>query len=170
MTEAAEWRPVIDCPNYEVSDDGRVRRATPGKGTYIGRELQQRLTTTGYPTVMFGTTGNARPRKVHQLVADAFIHVRVKGDVVNHLDGDKTNNRVGNLEITTREGNLRHAMENGLIRTGIRHGMAKLTDEQVREIRSAFQSGEQGASIALRYGITRNYAYQIKYGVERASA
>jgi hypothetical protein len=156
-----EWKTVPWCTNYEVSDDGRIRRGD--------RELKQRLSTTGYPTVMFGHTGQARPRKVHRLVMEAFSRPAVEGDVVNHLDGDKTNNHRSNLEYTTRAGNIAHAMEHGLIRSGIDHGMAKLTAAQVVEIRARFAAGERGQSIADAFGINRNYAYQIKRNEERAA-
>lgn len=169
MTEV--WRPAVGYPDYEVSDIGRVRRATPGRGTFPGRVLGQRLSTTGYPTVMVVCPdGKARPRKVHQLVADAFVRVRAAGEVVNHLDGSKTNNAAHNLEVTDRAGNLAHAMRHGLIRTGFRHGMAKLSDEQVRAIRAAFSQGVPGAEVADRFGISRSYAYHIKQGLERKSA
>lgn len=166
----SEWQGVVGYEDYEVSDDGRVRRATPGRGTHVGREMGIRLTTTGYPSVMIGVPGNYRPRKIHQLVADAFIRPRVEGDVVNHLDGDKTNNHRANLEITTRAGNVAHAVAHGLIRQGIRRGMAKLTDEQIHEIRRDFVAGTSGQALADRYGISCSYVYNVAAGRERASA
>lgn len=165
-----EWRSIPWNLEYEVSSEGFVRRQVPGRGTHVGRELTQRLSTNGYLTVMIKKDGRAKPVKVHQIVADAFIRVRVTGDVVNHLDGCKTNNSLSNLEITTREGNAAHAVANGLIRSGINHGMAKLSDAQVVSIRQDFNSGLSGSEVAFKYGINRNYAYQIKRGEERKSA
>lgn len=165
-----EWRRVPWNIDYEVSDSGAVRRATAAKSTFVGRVLTQRLSTTGYPTVIISKDGKAKPVKVHQIVADAFIRIRVPGDVVNHLDGSKQNNSLSNLEITTRAENTAHAVAHGLIRRGVRHGMAKLTDKQVLEIRNDFISGLSGAEVAIKYGINRNYAYQIKRGEERKLA
>ncbi len=55
-----------------------------------------------------------RTRKVHRLVAEAFIGPIASGLTVNHLDGNKANNDVENLEIVTRAENSQHAMRTGL--------------------------------------------------------
>jgi DNA (cytosine-5)-methyltransferase 1 len=65
---AIEWRIVPMYPNYEVSTEGGVRRATRGKGTYVGRVLRTPIDAEGYPTVNL----EGKPRRVHVLVAAAF--------------------------------------------------------------------------------------------------
>lgn len=167
-----EWRPVLGLPMYRVSSLARVMRVGgTGRGRPRDRILRTRVGTTGYLMVTIVPPGlRQRTVRVHRLLAEAFMRPMLPGEVVNHLDGVKTNNDPANLEITDRQGNLDHAMRHGLIRTGIRHGMAKLTDEQVREIRAAFAAGEQAAPIAARYGISRSYAYHLKHNRERASA
>lgn len=165
-----QWGDVAGFPDYMVSDHGRVARRAGAWHTPFTRMVEGGVKDTGYHQVMLSKGGRQHPRTVHQLVADAFIRPRLPGEVVNHLDGNKLNNHRSNLEITTRAGNVAHAVAHGLIRRGIRHGMAKLTDAQVREIRARFAAGEQGREIAEAYGITRNYAYHIKRGLERSNA
>lgn len=164
------WRVVPSMPVYMVSNWGRVKRlAGTGRGITKDRVLTPQIGTTGYLMVMV----SPKPRKprfvrVHRLVASAFIRELTDRDVVNHLDGNKLNPRADNLEITTREGNAAHAAVTGLIRSGEAHGMAKLTEADVQDMRLRFAAGETGAAIAARYGISRNYAYQIKREEVRA--
>jgi hypothetical protein len=102
------WRP---CPGfeefYQVSDHGRVRRIKADDDTWVGRVLKPSTDKRwGYHHVSLWKNGKGYPRKVHRLVAQAFIPNPLNLPEVNHKKGtDKTNNRVSNLEWTTRQGN-----------------------------------------------------------------
>lgn len=74
---------------------------------------------------------------VHILVAEAFLGPRTVGLYVNHRDGNKYNNFASNLEYTTRRINEDHAANLGLHAWGEYHAMSKLTQEQVREMRTS---------------------------------
>ena len=102
------WKPVIDFPNYEVSNFGNVRNKTNG------HVLKPGLGSVGYLTVSLYKNKKATTKTVHQLVARSFIGEIQEGFTVNHIDGDKTNNNVRNLEIVTRRDNNVHAYEIGL--------------------------------------------------------
>lgn len=166
---AEQWRVVPGAPDYEVSDQGRVARRAGTFRCKDRRPLRPQRNDHGYLQVGLSIDGRMRMRKVHQLVVDAFIRPRRPGEVPNHLNGDKADNRLSNLEITDRAGNTAHAAKSGLIRSGSRHWRTKLTDAQVQEIRERFALGEPGQSIADAFGITRSYAYHIKQGLERAA-
>jgi hypothetical protein len=109
-----EWRPA---PNgYEVSNLGRVRsvdRVYLGANRWgacerrlRGRVLRDFSAGAGYRMVMFGLRG---PKfYVHRLVAEAFIPAQTGRFYVNHIDGDKANNRVENLEWCTSSENQLH--------------------------------------------------------------
>ena len=96
----AEWRDIRNWPGYEVSDDGRVRNRF-GKELYIDRDR------VGYLRVKLCRNGFRKNRRIHILVAQAFLRWRNNYDV-NHKDRDKTNNRVGNLEMLTHARNCLH--------------------------------------------------------------
>lgn len=122
-TVVEEWRPVVGFESlYEVSNVGRVRRigkaARTGKGhgggARIGLILKLRKHRGGYLMAQLWCNGKLTGRLAHCLVAPAFIGARPEGLDINHKDGDKTNNSVGNLEYVTRSENNRHAYRIGL--------------------------------------------------------
>lgn len=111
------WKDVVDYENvYEVSNLGNVRRHL--KATYhktkAGLPTSQRLNRLGYLTVCLSYKNKSQVKTVHQLVAAAFLPNFKYGDVVNHIDGNKQNNRVDNLEKSTASKNNQHAYQTGL--------------------------------------------------------
>lgn len=88
--------------------------------------------------------------RVHRLVADAFLS-KIKGkNDVNHIDGNKRNNCVDNLEWMTRSENHLHAFKIKLRKPmkGERSGMSKLNDDKVRKIRELYKKGKSYVEIA----------------------
>ena len=116
----AVWRPVAGFEDqYEVSEDGRVRSvprysdsAFGGKRARPGKNLKTNLVA-GYPFVMLSKKGKRYCRRVHVLVAAAFIGPRPLGLTIHHKDHDKTNNHRSNLEYLTQKQNIRKAVEAG---------------------------------------------------------
>lgn len=111
------WKDVVDYENvYEVSNLGNVRRHL--KATYhktkAGNITSQRLNKLGYSIVCLSYKNKSQLKTVHQLVAAAFLPNFKYGDIVNHIDGNKQNNRVDNLEKSTPSKNNQHAYQTGL--------------------------------------------------------
>lgn len=111
-----EWRKVPFLENcYEVSSTGRVRRCASGSRTYAGRERSVHRDRRGYMCFVASINGEYRSVRVHQAVAWAFLGEPSSGRTqVNHKNGDKTDNRVENLEWCTRAENIAHARRTGL--------------------------------------------------------
>ena len=103
-----EWREISKFPNYLVSNYGRVKNYTSGK------ILKASFTGAGYSSVGLYDDFGCHTTYIHHLVADAFINKSRFGLEINHIDGDKTNNDVDNLEIVTGSENKRHAYKNQL--------------------------------------------------------
>lgn len=105
-----EWKTPPGFEAYEVSNMGRVRRATRSKTTYIGRMLKPARDNKGYPHMQASMgPGNRRTVRVHRLVALAFIGAPPSPKhMVNHKNGDRTDNRADNLEWVTNSENVRH--------------------------------------------------------------
>lgn len=110
---AIEWR---DVPGYEglyqVSDTGLVL-SLPREGS-DGRILRPDITRDGYAQVRLCKNGLKHRWLVHRLVALAFLPNPALKAEVNHIDGDKLNNALSNLEWSTRSENQQHAYDNGL--------------------------------------------------------
>jgi hypothetical protein len=181
--ETETWKPLIGFEShYEISNIGRVKRIKPQFGATVGRILKWKLSHDGYPQVYISINGRTQTLKVHTLVMLTFTGPRPPKMHINHIDGNKMNAAVGNLEFCTAKQNQVHASKHGLLATGERSGSrlhiatrprgdnhysrqhpeklargernanSKLTAEQVREIR---QHKLSIRLMALKYGVSR---------------
>lgn len=104
----SERRPVKNFPNYTITDFGEITNER-------GYVLHAHPDKFGYMNVHLKNDGKFYTRRVHRLVADTFIEERDVGSCqVNHINGDKRDNRVSNLEWVTPSENMYHAYANGL--------------------------------------------------------
>ena len=164
------WLPVVGYEGvYEVSNLGRVRGVprilTNCQGVtrkwpeYI---LKPQPDSHGYTQVtLYRPEKKTKCFKIYRLVAEAFLaEDQSEGLEVNHIDGDKSNNTVANLEWVTRLENSQHAWRKGLIpiRYGSETSGAKLSEAQVLQIKALYRrySKTSGAvALAEEFGVTR---------------
>lgn len=115
------WNDVVDFEGlYQVSNLGNLRRHPDKQSTNKYRkpkplERATHLNRLGYPYATLSKEGKSSKKTVHQLVAAAFIPGFTYGMEVNHIDGNKQNNSVSNLEACTSQDNNLHAHKNGLM-------------------------------------------------------
>jgi len=150
-TETEVWKSVVEYEGwYAVSNMGRVRRVA------TGRILKQGLDSHGYPMVTLCVHGKCTTHKVSHLVADAFLPPSGPTDtVVRHLNDIRTDNRAVNLARGTYCDNMVDSICNGRFTTGVSHGGAKLTEDNVREIRRLYATGEFSCrEIARHFGVS----------------
>lgn len=98
---------------YQVSDQGNVKslaRKRTGKPWYKERILKP-LDRKGYLAVSLYADGKCKLYSVHRLVADAFVPNKEGKQQINHKDGDKTNNKMSNLEWVTPSENILHSFD-----------------------------------------------------------
>lgn len=127
------WKPItIDGEDtvYIISNTGKVMNVATSK------LLKWRPAGAHYWHVDLYHGDKIYPSYIHRLVAEAFIPNPNNYKEVNHIDGDKNNNNVENLEWTDRSGNMSHAMRNGL------HPVAVATPEQVEEVCRLLSTGK----------------------------
>ena len=124
------WKDIKEYEGlYQVSDLGRVKSLPkPYKNNAISKEkiLKQRVNDNGYCVVDLYKDGKRKVYRVHKLVMQEFLCENHKLDI-NHIDCNKTNNKLSNLEYCTRQENMIHAVKNGLSR-----GCIKVKKEVVK--------------------------------------
>ena len=96
--------PLQICKEYSVDENGVVY----GKR---GNPIKQFLNKNGYEIVPLYFNGMQKAMQVHRLVAMTFIENPDNKPYVNHIDGNKRNNNVSNLEWVTASENIRHAID-----------------------------------------------------------
>lgn len=133
------WKSVVGFEGfYEVSNLGKIRRIAGKTGTPKSpTPVATRMNRSGYLRANLTAEGSRATRTVHSTVITAFYGNPPSGkDRANHIDGNKINNSISNLEWTDAKGNGIHAKVLGLYNYGDRNGRAKLTWNQVDWIRN----------------------------------
>ena len=170
-----EWRDVVGFEGvYQVSSLGRVRslpridaRGLRLKGKVLSTDKPGKV---GYPIVNLhdGKQHQRLAVPVHRLVAEAFLPNPKNLPQVNHIDGNKMNNQVTNLEWVSCRDNICHALKTGLMknhlysRAGEANKATKITDAQVAEIRRLREEeGKTCNQLARLFDISKNTAWKI---------
>ena len=160
------WIPSIQFGDlYEVSSLGRVRALKDRRGTKAGTVLKPRITKDGYVKVVLRNSPEHRAWFVHRLVYASFIGVTCDEVQIDHIDGDKQNNSIINLEAVSRLVNMRRSFDNGRnVARGSSAGLAKLTECDVAKIKRRLALGEQHNKIALDFSISPTTVGRIAAG------
>ncbi len=130
-----EIRFVNDFPSYAVTRDGRIW-SFKSKGW-----LKPKIRKDKYKSVSLSNEGKRKGFYVHRIVASAFLPNPLNFPVVNHIDGDKGNNNVENLEWCTNSHNTIHAYETDLI-TPFKRKVRCIETDQI------YESIEMAASVS----------------------
>lgn len=137
------WRDICGYEElYQVSNKGRVRSKHAGDW----RLLKSRTGKKHYPTVTLCKNHVQKSYSVHSLVAKTFLPNLENLPVVDHLDTNRQNNDVENLEWVTYGENISRSWRNGHRdgnNSGIKNGRAKLTEEQVSYIRKNYKARDK---------------------------
>lgn len=157
------WKPAFD--QYEVSNLGRVRSHTRNyqkdKMTYSDYRLIS-FTNNGHGYLAINYKGNIK--YLHRIVAEAFITNEKNLSEVNHIDGDKKNNCVNNLEWVTKKENMQHAQKTGLAMQGSKSWNTNITPKIARQIKIDFINGIPTTKIMNKYAVNRHAVLSIAKG------
>lgn len=96
------WKKVSDFINYSISDYGRLRNDKSGRILKGGKDKD------GYIQAILCNNGKRFNRRIHRLVAEAFLPNTENKPQINHKDGNKQNNNINNLEWSTNQENQDH--------------------------------------------------------------
>lgn len=132
---------------YTCDEYGNVFSCATNTNSNKHKKLMKQNIRNGYYYITLTDIDGKRSKKyVHRIIAQAFIDNPNDKKEVNHIDCNKLNNNIMNLEWSTRKENLQHSYDNGLKREHEKHGMAKLTKNEVLQIRKLYKSKEYSYS------------------------
>ncbi|HQW19024.1 MAG TPA: NUMOD4 domain-containing protein [Bacteroidia bacterium] len=158
-----EWRDVVGHEGlYKISNCGRIKRCDiiklSKKGVYytsVGKMLKS-TNMQGYRVTFLTKGSTCVCKRIARLVAEAFIPNPERKPQVNHIDMNRSNNHVSNLEWCTSKENINHAFKNNKNRQivrGERARPAKLNESQVVDIFNHVKNGKNPKELSLIYGV-----------------
>ncbi|HGO1484269.1 TPA: NUMOD4 domain-containing protein [Staphylococcus aureus] len=165
-----QWRPIKNYKGiYEISNLGNVKslartiiKKDGKKQTFKERILNKRHNGYGYYQVGLNNKGKRIYFYIHRLVGEAFIDNPSNLSQINHVNGNKEDNSVNNLEWVSAKDNTIHSWKTGLSKGGENHGMSKLTNNEVLEIRKKYLSKNYSQrKLAKEYNVSQKTIYNI---------
>lgn len=172
--EGETWKPdaLTGMRGYWVSSLGRVwREETITKTIRSGRPfanrkpaklITQSVDRAGYHSILATDQGKKKRILIHRMVCAAFNGMPPEGlNYAAHKDGTRNNNVPDNIRWTTQKDNMADKKTHGTHQCGVKHGMAKVTEDQVREIRRRCANGESQRIVGLDYGLTQTGVSRI---------
>lgn len=159
------WKEIPGFSDYEVSEDGRVRRVTPCRTRNTPYELKGNVDTRGYLRFKISRNGEKITIKSHVLVLLAFKGARPDGMWGLHKDDNKLNNKIENLYWGTPLENHNDRRRNGRSFSGEKNGRSILTEKIVASMRleQRVKYGDT-SKIARKYGVSYSQAKEILDG------
>ena len=150
------WKLCTLHSNYEISNLGNVRNNSTGK------TLKPNLKTRYLKIDL----GRKRTTNIHRLVLLAFKPDEFfEGAQVNHIDGNKHNNNLDNLEWCTGQYNLNHAVKTGLnpnfVQRGEEHKFSKLIESDIPKIRKLYEEIKNYTKVGKEFGVSDNTIKKI---------
>jgi len=165
-----EWRHIKGYEGmYLISSLGRVKslprvkvRSNGRPHTIKERILKPALDSSGYLRVALSKDRKLTTLKIHRIVAEHFYTIEVNKEV-NHIDGDKTNNSVENLEWVTRSENVKHAFDIGLANSmrGSNNPTSKIDELTALTVKTFIESKYKLKYISDKLGISYNIVKDI---------
>jgi hypothetical protein len=160
MDAGIQVRQIPGYPEYAATNDGRIIKVKKNGLKFI----TIRDNGTGYRiAAVKDANGKSRYRKVHRLMALAFIGPQPSPKhEVCHINGKRDDNRIENLKWDTRKNNI---LDRKKYNPGYeRYDKLKLNEDMAREIKNKLAAGQTGLSIAQEYGISTFHVSNIKNG------
>jgi hypothetical protein len=155
------WRDIHKYEGlYQASDLGRLKSSNY-RNTKKAGILTQGNASCGYLNIGFNKNSIHYTLTVHRLIAITFIDNVENKPQVNHINGNKKDNRLKNLEWTTCAENSTHSYKIGLSngRKGVCHHNMKLTEKEVLEIRASDLSQVE---LSKKYFVNQTQISRIK--------
>lgn len=169
-TDTVHYVELQDFPGYRVGDDGSVWTRWAHNGHQprrLGGEWR-RMTPSGqvggYVGVNLFRGGKPTRKLVHRLVLEAFVGPAPDRHQCCHNDGNPRNNALNNLRWDVASANHADRAAHGTLCRGERSGLAKITEQQAREIKVRLDKGAQCKALASEFNVAPSTISAIKSG------
>lgn len=155
-----KWITIEEFPNYKISNLGNVRNINTGKA--VATPIHQH----GYHCVRLWNKGKTRLMKIYRLIAIHFIPNPDSKREVNHINGNRMDHSIKNLEWVTPSENMKHAFRCGLskcqFKKGFKHQLAKLTPHSVGFIiKSRSSKTHSLKELSKMFGVTPDHICRV---------
>lgn len=153
------WKEIINHPNYEINELGQV------KNKIKGNLLTPFKTTNGYLRIRISDKG---AYQLHYLIALHFIDNPNNYTEINHINGNKLDNSIENLEWSNRSLNMIHAYNKGLAKNtfknnkGENHYNSKLKKEDIIKIKEMLKNNITQVEISRQFNVSKQTISNIK--------
>lgn len=126
------------------------------------RKIKSQKSRNGYKVVKLQVSGETKSLRVNRLMLMAWVGPPpTDKHQARHLDDDKSNNVLSNLQWGTRAENYQDSVRNGTAAHGERHGRSKMTADSVRALRADREAGMSSPQLSKKYGIHKQTVMQI---------
>jgi hypothetical protein len=174
-----EYREIPDYPGYRAGSDGTIwtlwKSVNMGHRKGCKMEMGDKWTIkkthilkNGYFIVNIHNHKGRHTRLVHQLILETFVGPKPKSLICRHLDGTKTNNNRTNLTWGTDKENSQDTIAHGRANRGEKNPLAKISKDDVLEIRRRRRLGESTIALAKFYGLNQCHVNAICVGASWA--
>lgn len=152
-----KYKIIAEFSDYAVGTDGSICR----RGSFLKTHLMHN----GYKRVILcAPNGKRRRALVHRLVLEAFVGPCPRGMEACHENGIRDDNRLSNLRWDTRKNNFADRDRHGTTARGTRHGMVKLSEADVLEIRKRRAAGARTKDLGKQFGVRHSTISSIALG------
>lgn len=161
-----KWKTISKYPNYECSNTGLVRRKDT-KHVQTGGKNRR------YLRVKLFNENGGYGYDAHRIIAETWLPNPNNLPQVNHINGNKHDNRIKNLEWCTAQHNVKHSYETGLNKgpkSGERSNLSKISDDTLRYIKSIHKPFDKEfgtKALAKKYGINDAWLSNVLNGNRR---
>ena len=139
------WKQLYGFRNWEISNLGRMRKS------FMSTKVPDK---NGYEYAHLSQDNHQRKIAVHRAVWENFNGEIPPELMINHIDGNKLNNSLDNLEVVTNRENIEHYKKKLLTYRGSKVNTAKLTDDTVINIRRRKELGVSTKQLAKEHGVS----------------
>lgn len=149
------WKPIINFEGlYEISNFGRVKSL--GNNKYkVDKIIKHCISKNGYAYCTLWINCKQKKYKIHRLIAIHFIPNPENKPFINHIDSNRMNNSIENLEWCTQKENIHHAINNGRMDfNGEKNPSAKLNKSDVYNIKKLHNNLVSIKDLSTKYSVS----------------